>query len=131
MLLKDRLLELIKLEGLNPNQFYIKTGLGIGFLDKVGEKLKRPSVEKISRTFPSWNIEYIQEGKGEMIVPNTQHNAVEKNNGIVGINGNGNKITNNEMVEILKLQECYLDVIKKKDEQIDRLLSIIENQNKK
>lgn len=46
MSLKERLLELVKLEGLNPNQFYIKTGLANGFLNTVGEKLRKPSIEK-------------------------------------------------------------------------------------
>jgi hypothetical protein len=70
-MLKDRLLELIKHEGLNPNKFYLQTGLGIGFLDKVGEKLKRPSVEKISKTFPLWSIDYLQTGEGEMLKSNS------------------------------------------------------------
>jgi hypothetical protein len=51
---------------MNPNQFYVKTGLGIGFIDKVGTKLKRPSIEKISKAFPLWNIDYLQTGEGEM-----------------------------------------------------------------
>ena len=67
MVLKDRILKLIELEGLNCNQFYIKTGLGNGFLDKVGVKLKKPSIEKISRAFPHWNIDYLQNNDGEMI----------------------------------------------------------------
>jgi len=67
MALKDRLLELIDREELNANQFYIKTGLGNGFLDKVGEKLKKPSIEKISKTFPMWNIDYLQTGNGEKL----------------------------------------------------------------
>ncbi len=65
-MIKERLLEMIAIEGLNPRQFYIKTGLGNGFLDKVGERLKKPSVEKISSTFPRWNIDYLQTGEGEM-----------------------------------------------------------------
>ena len=66
MALKDRLQLLIDKEGLNPNQFYVKTGLGNGFLNTVGEKLRKPSVEKIEKSFPHWNIDYIQTGKGEM-----------------------------------------------------------------
>lgn len=66
MALKDRLQFLIDKEGLNPNQFYVKTGLGNGFLNTVGEKLRKPSVEKIEKSFPHWNIDYIQTGKGEM-----------------------------------------------------------------
>lgn len=67
MSLKIRLLDLIEKEGLNPNQFYIRTGLANGFLNTVGEKLRKPSIEKIERVFPHWNIDYIQNGNGEML----------------------------------------------------------------
>lgn len=64
MCLKNRLLEMINGEGINPNKFYQKTRLGNGFLDKVGIKLKNPSIEKISAAFPNWNIDYLQTGEG-------------------------------------------------------------------
>jgi hypothetical protein len=65
MTLKERILELIEFEKMNPNQFYNATGLGNGWIDKVGKKLKNPSIEKISKTFPKWNIDYLQTGEGD------------------------------------------------------------------
>lgn len=65
MTLKDRLLELVSDEGLNPNQFYLRTKLANGFLNTVGESLRRPSIEKIETTFPHWNIDWILTGKGD------------------------------------------------------------------
>lgn len=65
MSLKDRLIELIDNEGLNPNQFYSKTGLGNGFLNTVGETLRKPSIERIEKAFPKWNIKWILTGEGE------------------------------------------------------------------
>lgn len=70
MTLKERLFKLIELEGLNPNKFYIKTGLGNGFLNTVGEKLRKPSIEKIEKNFPNWNIEWIIHEKGNPTVDN-------------------------------------------------------------
>lgn len=64
-MLRERLIELIGMEDLNPNQFYIKTGLGNGFLNNVGETLRKPSLEKIQKAFPHWNIEYLINGIGE------------------------------------------------------------------
>lgn len=66
MLLKERLLKLVELEGLNPNKFYIKTGLANGFLNTVGEKLRRPTIEKIQKAFPYWNLEWILDEKGDI-----------------------------------------------------------------
>jgi hypothetical protein len=126
--LKGRLLDLITIEGLNPNQFYIKTGLGVGFLDKVGKKLKRPSIDKIVSAFPTWNIDYLQTGAGEKYKECTQANEIS-----------GNKIQNsniqqgsyiNYSTDLIALfadtSKGYQDTIRKRDEQIDRLISIIE-----
>lgn len=85
--LKDRLLLFIEKEGLNPNQFYVATGLANGFLDKVGNKLNRSTIEKISKSFPYLNIDYLVSGKGEMI-----------KTGAINITGDGN-IANTGIVE--------------------------------
>ncbi|MCD7902002.1 MAG: peptidase S24 [Bacteroides sp.] len=66
MTLKERIFLLIKKEGLNPNQFYIKSGLGNGYLDKVGAVLRKPTLKKIEETFPHWNIDWIIQEEGEM-----------------------------------------------------------------
>lgn len=82
--LKNRLLIFIDKEGLNPNQFYVKTGLANGFLDKVGNKMNRSTVEKIEKAFPHLNIDYLVYGKGEMIKPLSQVSSSI-------LVGNGNK----------------------------------------
>lgn len=68
MTLRDRLLKLVDKEGLNANQFYTKTGLGNGFLNTVGESLRKPSIEKLKKTFPHWNIDWLLSGEGEMLL---------------------------------------------------------------
>jgi hypothetical protein len=126
-MLKDRLLEFIKDERLNPNQFYIKTGLGIGFLDKVGEKLKRPSVEKISKTFPHWNIDYLQTGDGEKYRKDMQNNNMSDSKIQNSNVQQGNYINCPELVSLLaNTTKGYQEMIKKRDAQIDRLIEIIE-----
>jgi len=116
--LKDRLLELIVWENLNPNQFYVKSGLGNGFLDKVGEKLKKPSIEKISRVFPHWNIEYLQTGEGEKYYTEKQTIGDITNSTAVGNNIKGTEIniTHNDFSEMIVLQKGYQEIIKRKDE---------------
>jgi len=128
MILKERLLDLIACEELNPNQFYIRTGLGNGFLDKVGEKLKSPSIEKISKIFPHWNIDYLQTGEGEKYRKDMQNNEL-LNNKINNSNiQQGNYINNiSEFINLFdNTTKGYQEMIKKKDEQIDRLIGIIE-----
>ena len=65
---------LIEKEGINPNQFYTKSGLGNGYLDKVGDSFRKPTIEKIRKSFPHWNIDWILSEKGEPISVSTSKN---------------------------------------------------------
>ena len=65
MNLKERIYYLIDKEGINPNQFYLKSGLGNGYLDKVGDSFRKPTIEKIKKAFPNWNMEWVISEKGE------------------------------------------------------------------
>lgn len=85
--LKDRLLFLIEKEEMNPNQFYVKTGLSDGFVDKASDNTKRSSLNRISNRYPQLNIEWLMTGKGEMINP-----------GSINIVGDGN-ISNTGVVD--------------------------------
>ena len=65
MTLKERMFYLIEKEGLNPNQFYTISGLGNGYLNNVGESFRKPTIEKIKKSFPHWNMDWILYEKGE------------------------------------------------------------------
>ena len=65
MTLKERMFYLIEKEGLNPNQFYTISGLGNGYLNNVGESFRKPTIEKIQKSFPHWNMGWILYEKGE------------------------------------------------------------------
>ena len=67
MTLKERMFYLIEKEGLNPNQFYTISGLGNGYLNNVGESFRKPTIEKIKKSFPHWNMDWILYEKGEPI----------------------------------------------------------------
>ena len=67
MTLKERMFYLIEKEGLNPNQFYTISGLGNGYLNTVGESFRKPTIEKIKKSFPHWNMDWILYEKGEPI----------------------------------------------------------------
>lgn len=68
MNLKERMFYLIEREGLNPNQFYTISGLGNGYLNNVGESFRKPTIEKIKKSFPHWNMDWILYEQGEPIV---------------------------------------------------------------
>lgn len=74
MTLKERMFYLIKKEGLNPNQFYTISGLGNGYLNNVGENFRKPTIEKIKKSFPHWNMDWILYEKGEPITNISKEN---------------------------------------------------------
>lgn len=77
MTLKERMFYLIEKEGINPNQFYTKSGLGNGYLDKVGDSFRRPTIEKIQKSFPHWNIDWILNEIGEPITTPSPRKDIE------------------------------------------------------
>ena len=77
---------------------------------------------------PNWLLT----GEGEMLTHQTIHAT---NSTVVGSNikGNGNQIMHNDLSEMIKLQQGYQELLQKnqdlllnKDEQINRLIAIIE-----
>lgn len=77
MTLKERMFYLIEKEGINPNQFYTKSGLGNGYLDKVGDSFRKPTIEKIQKSFPHWNIDWILNEIGEPITTPSPRKDIE------------------------------------------------------
>jgi DNA-binding transcriptional regulator YhcF (GntR family) len=85
--------------------------------------------KKICEKFPFFNIEYFLEDKGEMLKENYQDNNVSKNKGIVGINGNGHHITNNDISEIKELLSPIITLIEKKDIQVENIMTILKSKD--
>lgn len=80
------------------------TNLSDRFLKNAAEKLQI-------------NSDWVRTGEGDML-----------NNGVIQNNNNGDNI-NGQNVNVNKSEDALLDLLKKKDEQIDKLLGIIEKMN--
>lgn len=78
--------------------------------------------DKIKKAFPIVSMEWLNTGTGDIFIPSiTQHN---KN----GDNINGQTVTiNAETEKLLEVINSCHEMLKKKDEQINKLLTIIEN----
>lgn len=88
-------------------------------------------LSKFVGVYTDINRDWLLKEKGEMLGKNYQENKVENNSGIVGIHGKGHKITNNDIASLIALQKGYQNMISKSQEQIDRLIKIIEDGRKK
>lgn len=123
--LKDRLLAIIQYLGLNKAEFEKLTGLSNGFVDKAGDNTRKSSLDRISNKFPEININWIRTGEGEMLKSGVSQNANGDNNTQVA--GNGNNVNTSSTLDkaIDEIAE-QRKLVAKSQEQIDRLLVIIE-----
>ncbi len=61
---RDRILQYIEYKGSNKSQFYVKTGLSNGFLDKTTNP-GTDKLDKILTAYPDLNLYWLVTGKGE------------------------------------------------------------------
>lgn len=66
MSMRERLRVFIAYKGLNARQFERMCGLSNGSMSKMSDKTHSSTVERISRTFPELNIEWLRTGEGKM-----------------------------------------------------------------
>ena len=77
--MKERVLQFIEYTGLNKASFEKMVGLSNGAVDKMGANTRHSTVDKISKTFPEINRDWLMTGKGNML------NEGASNNGVVEI----------------------------------------------
>jgi hypothetical protein len=63
----ERILQYLDYKGINKRQFYLKTGLSNGFLDKVKD-IGSSKIEIIIYCYPDINPMWLLTGKGKMIL---------------------------------------------------------------
>ena len=64
--MKERVLQFIEYTGLNKASFEKMVGLSNGAVDKMGANTRHSTVDKISKTFPEINRDWLMTGKGNM-----------------------------------------------------------------
>ncbi len=114
----DKLKSFFKEKGLTQEQIAAKLGVSQAYINallagnKAFGKRQAQRFEELFGISQNWLLT----GKGEMVI-----------NGVYQNNQNGNNIHGDTVnFNIEKTTEQLLELLKKKDEQIDRLISIIE-----
>lgn len=126
---KERLKEFLSYKKIGRNRFEDQIGVSTGYVSSKSMTITSDVIEKTKRMFPDLNLDWLIIGEGEMTTPVGVHVGNIKNSTAVVNYGDGNEIANNRTSpteELLQLQREYLDMLKKKDEQIDRLTGVIE-----
>jgi hypothetical protein len=120
--MKDRLIQFLAYLGIGQTKFEENVGLSRGFVNTLKDNLTVKTLDKILTKYPELNPDWLKTGEGEMLKNNQSVENVS-GNGIVGNNVLGGGINDSSIVDGL------LAIINKRDEQVDRLLSIIEKLN--
>lgn len=112
---KERIKEFIKSEHISQSKLEKLCGFSNGYINNIKSTPGADKIEVILRVFPHLNSDWLLTGEGEML---RQHVVNQTNSH--GDNIHGSEVT------VTKVDSALFDVIRKKDEQIDRLLTIIE-----
>lgn len=120
--LNGRINEFILSKGLSVAEFERICGLSNGYVRKVKDSLGKRGLSDILRNFPELNKDWLLTGEGKMLNPSVIQNNQNGDN-IQGQSVTVNK-TETDYIAIIKMQSEQLS---KSQEQIDRLLTLLEN----
>lgn len=122
MSIKERTYAFIRHKGISIKKFEELCDLSNGYVSSMRKGFGNDKLNNVLKNFPELNRDWLLYGEGDML-----------NDMVVQNNKNGNNI-NGPSVTINNESGDYIDVIKtlttqlsKSQEQIDRLITIIEN----
>lgn len=122
---KDRTIEFVKFKGITMKTFELRCGLSTGYVTSMRKGFGADKLNNVLTAFPELNRDWLLYGEGEMIkssVTQTSHGDNSPN-----IAGNGNNVNTSPTIDkaIDEIAE-QRKLVAKSQEQIDRLLAIIE-----
>ena len=122
--MNDRLRKFLDSKGISVRQFEQMIGSSDGKIAKfmaTNSSLKSDTLSKIMEVFPQLSIEWLLAGEGDMLKTNQQSISNIDNSNVVGANVNGTGININSN------QSELLAIIRKQQEQMDKLIDTIAN----
>lgn len=126
---KERLREYIKTLNISEREFCRRIGVSSSYVNNIRQSIQPDKMKAIGEQFPELNPMWLLTGDGEMLLGNNINRVSGNNNTAVA--GNGNQVTTNDIAGLIELQKGYQEMIKEKDSQIARLISVIEKLSEK
>lgn len=96
MTTKDRLITFLAYINISQGKFEKGVGLSTGFVNNVGDSIRKSTLDKISSVYPELNTAWLLTGVGNMI--NENKNNVGRDN--YGVQGNGSQNISGNMVNV-------------------------------
>lgn len=126
---KERLIIYIKHLGIGQRKFEIKCGLANGYINNIRQSITPEKLQKISLYNPELNTGWLMTGEGEMLKSSV---TIENGDGSTHVIGDGNHVTAPTTLDkALDEIAAQRRLVEKSQEQIDRLLSVIEKLTEK
>lgn len=128
----DRFVEYMKIKGLNDNKVTLECGLSQGLLGqaKTGKSdLGAKTIDKILNKYQDLNKVWLLTGEGEMLKSSVQEARGDNNTQVIGDGNNVN--TPSALDKALDEIAAQRRLVEKSQEQIDRLITLYEQEIKK
>lgn len=124
---KERLIEYLKYRNIGQNKFEKMAGISNGYISNTKGSIGTSVLTRIIDACPDLNKNWLLSGEGEMLKA-TQSVGDITNSNVSGVNVNGKEIHINPDAyqTLLKIVESNQKTTEKFQEQIDRLISVIE-----
>ena len=106
---KERLREYIKTLNISEREFCRQIGVSSSYVNNIRQSIQPDKMKAIGEKFPELNPMWL----------------------LTAVAGNGNQVTTNDIAGLIELQKGYQEMIKEKDSQIARLISVIEKLSEK
>jgi transcriptional regulator with XRE-family HTH domain len=129
MTVKERIKEFIKYKGITERAFCLSIGVSFSYVNSIRKSIQPDKMKIIAEVYPELNPIWLITGDGDMLTDKNINNVSGRGNTAVA--GNGNRVTNNDIAGLIELQKGYQSMIKEKDSQINRLISVIEKLSEK
>lgn len=78
--MKERLINFLAYTGISQGKFEQQCGLSNGFVNNVGDSIRKNNLEKISNVYPNLNINWLKTGEGEMLKNNVENAISDTSN---------------------------------------------------
>ena len=124
MNLRQRVLEYCKRKNIAVSRFEKECNLANGYFNQVKKRPSLDKIESISRAFPDLNTDWLLTGEGEMLRQNIQ----QAGDNSTQVHGTNNHVSSPRVLE-MAMQEIaeQRKLVAKSQEQIDRLITLLEN----
>ncbi len=124
---KDRVKAFIDYKGISIKRFEELCGLSNGYIAAMRKGFGHDKLNNVLSVFPDLNRDWLLYEEGDMLKPNQSIGDIT-NSHVYGVNVNGGELhMNPEAYEtLLKIVEANHTTTTKFQEQIDRLISILE-----